>query len=1383
MKRLLVVTLGLLGAIGATQAKVPVTRVATTHPAETAVATAGTSGVLYAQIGTPVTNCIIPTFPQCSVNSQAYETALDQYDDQAADDFVVPSGQIWSITGVDVVGDYVDGRPAYFNVYFYLDAGGLPGTLAGSRLAQSYTGGAQSGTLHSITLTAPANLAAGTYWLSVQARHDGGSAAIWGQTPYPWSWENASSGINGLAVWRNQGGGVYYNPDSQWVDAGNVSGASEDLRFRLNGTAVSGTAPGLAQAFAPASVAINTPSTLTITLTNGNTTAATLTADMVETLAAGLSIAAVPNAATTCGGGAGVGAARNSVTLGSGAVIPASASCTVRVDVSSPAAVVFANSIPIGALKTDAGVNAASADATLTVTGGGGGAAPTIGLAFATTTVTAPYAPSRMTITLSNSNATENALTADMVNAFPPNPVANLIVAAQPNAATTCAGGDGVATAISSVTLGIGAVIPAAGSCTVSVDVTSAQTGINPNTIPAGTLQTNTGSNAASADAMLIVTNSGGGGSFPQDENFDAVTVPALPAGWLTTATGAGLPWVTRADSFGFSAFDTAPNSAYLPDINGAGERILTMPSFTPPGPVTLSFRNQFYLADGDDGGVLEISINGSAFQDVIAAGGSFVSGGYNRLMAAGPIGGRRAWTGISIVQPLPIVGGADTFLATVVNLPRAVIGQPIVLRFRASADSNAYIGPCPAEIADCGGWWIDTLHMFFDTLPGVGERFSPASVAASTDSTITITLSNPMNVDATLTANFIDSLPTGLAATAAATTCIGGAGASTNGATLTLATGAVIPAFGACRLTATVHSSSVGSYANTIGVGAIQASIGSNNTTASATLTVTAASVAVVTPATLALTVQAGTTGSAPLHIANTGAGTLDYVIGEGTSAPTQTATSYKTARSSPEVLGQLVQYGPGVLMQSPHAGNPAMGSNVALRFGDVSQMADNSPGDTGLACGRLNQAGPPNATGDNSWWRRFYFNEHPEVGASARVGSVTVSSGSFSSGSPNGTGTANLPITINLYTIPHGTPVDTIPTAALTPIGSGTGTISSGLLSVTIPVTGIVADTLGTDLVIEYHTDGNAYGNGLFIPGANANPETHPTFLSSTTCGIAEPKRVVNFAGGANFHLTMIVGLNDGTAPSTCTNPADISWLSETPNRGAVTAGAQTDITINANTNALTAGVYMANVCIGTDDPAHPLFAVPVSLTVTEARTCHTTDALFCDGFDGLTSGVRIFTDRSTFLAALAPGWYENPFDDVVAGILPWLGYAQAPWAYTILPTGPGHSSGGTVTPPTLYNLSGVVGVDPSDAIFVISTGNQATAIGGNFYSGQPVGSPVVLTLNDGTVLTFVSQGPGDFRGVISSTPITTLSVSVINNALYESPHMDNLIIGTGQ
>lgn len=130
-------------------------------------------------------------------------------------------------------------------------------------------------------------------------------------------------------------------------------------------------APTLAKAFTPDTVTAGTTSTLTITLGNGNAVPATLSAALTDTFPTGLVIAATPAASTTCGGTLSAVAGSGSISLGSGAVIPASGSCQVQVDVSAATAGSYVNTLAAGALQTDLGASATAATATLTVTDGG----------------------------------------------------------------------------------------------------------------------------------------------------------------------------------------------------------------------------------------------------------------------------------------------------------------------------------------------------------------------------------------------------------------------------------------------------------------------------------------------------------------------------------------------------------------------------------------------------------------------------------------------------------------------------------------------------------------------------------------------------------------------------------------------------------------------------------------------------------------------------------------------------------------------------------------------------------------------------------------------------------------------------------------------------
>jgi hypothetical protein len=125
-----------------------------------------------------------------------------------------------------------------------------------------------------------------------------------------------------------------------------------------------------------------------------------------------------------------------------------------------------------------------------------------------------------------------------------------------------------------------------------------------------------------------------------------------------------------------------------------------------------VSFRNNYNLEGTFDGGVLEISINGGAFADIVTAGGSFVTGGYVGTVSSSfgnPLGGRSTWTGSS--------GG---YITTTANQPAAAQGQNIQLRWRMGSD-NSTAGT---------GWFVDTilLNLALDPCPAAPTLSSVAS-------------------------------------------------------------------------------------------------------------------------------------------------------------------------------------------------------------------------------------------------------------------------------------------------------------------------------------------------------------------------------------------------------------------------------------------------------------------------------------------------------------------------------------------------------------------------------------------------------------------------------------------------------------------------------
>ena len=190
----------------------------TPTPTPTATPTATPALVLYDQLNNPGSfSAGSQEFPDFPTNT-----------DFTADDFVVPSGQTWNITEVDAQGAYFNGPgPAdNFNVFFYQNNSSLPGTQVYSATAQSYVNNAG---VFQVTLTAPAVLPPGTYWVSVQAHMSFSTNGQWG-------WANRTVQANSPAAWQNPGGG--FGVCQTWGVRGTCVGepTAPDQMFRLMGT-------------------------------------------------------------------------------------------------------------------------------------------------------------------------------------------------------------------------------------------------------------------------------------------------------------------------------------------------------------------------------------------------------------------------------------------------------------------------------------------------------------------------------------------------------------------------------------------------------------------------------------------------------------------------------------------------------------------------------------------------------------------------------------------------------------------------------------------------------------------------------------------------------------------------------------------------------------------------------------------------------------------------------------------------------------------------------------------------------------------------------------------------------------------------------------------
>lgn len=298
------------------------------------------------------------------------------------------------------------------------------------------------------------------------------------------------------------------------IPAGGVS----SVEGPSNSAAISDNIPvqtgaQIVKAFAPATVQLGATSTLTLSLRNYNTTPI-IGASLVDTMPAGITV--IGPVATTCAGGiAAFTASEVSVT---GATIPAAANavgsnfgvCTLTARVTGDLAGSLLNSIPAGSLN---GIGYAATSGTLAVV-------DSVSMSKAFSPSTRPQGTSTvLTITFVNASGVPATITSFSDNLGSMGGTLGTIT----GTSTTCAGGvPSVAGLVVSMNSGT---IPAAGSCTLSVNLTlaaNASTGNRTNTIPAGTLQTSIGTYALPVTAVLNVARTA---------TLDKLYTPATIAG------------------------------------------------------------------------------------------------------------------------------------------------------------------------------------------------------------------------------------------------------------------------------------------------------------------------------------------------------------------------------------------------------------------------------------------------------------------------------------------------------------------------------------------------------------------------------------------------------------------------------------------------------------------------------------------------------------------------------------------------------------------------------------------------------------------------------------------------------------------------------------
>jgi hypothetical protein len=161
--------------------------------------------------------------------------------------------------------------------------------------------------------------------------------------------------------------------------------------------------------------------------------------------------------------------------------------------------------------------------------------------------------------------------------------------------------------------------------------------------------------------------------------------------GWIVSRASGSTNWVQVSTSS-----HSPTHSWYAADLGAINDLYLRSPLINVGAGDVLSFWHSYSMESGFDGGVVEISTNGTAWLDL---GSASTQNGYVSTISTSygnPIGGRRAFTGSS--------GG---YVQTTIPLT-AYAGQSIYLRFRAASDSSY----------GSTGWWVDDVAIGHQWMP-----------------------------------------------------------------------------------------------------------------------------------------------------------------------------------------------------------------------------------------------------------------------------------------------------------------------------------------------------------------------------------------------------------------------------------------------------------------------------------------------------------------------------------------------------------------------------------------------------------------------------------------------------------------------------------------
>jgi uncharacterized repeat protein (TIGR01451 family) len=646
------------------------------------------------------------------------------------------------------------------------------------------------------------------------------------------------------------------------------NGSNSPQTLALSGTGVSPVPPSIAKSFSPTTVAVNTPSTVTFSITNGGGGA--IDASFTDSLPSGLVVATTPGVTNACGGTVTATAAASSISFTNATF--AVGTCAITVNVQSATDGVYSNSVTID--STAAG-NGNTSSVNLTVIN-----PPTIAKAFGAATIPLNGTTS-LTFTVSNSNTSLSANGIAFTDTLP----AGLVSATPTGLASTCTGSATATNGSSSVAL-TGSSLAGGASCTVSLNVTGTTVGAKNNSVQVSSTNAGTGN---TSNASVTVT-----GPPVIIKAFGAATIPLNGATSLSFTiqnnnTTQSLSGVAFADTLPAGLAISTPNgltgtcgSGTITATQGAG--VISLSGGTLAASSSCNFAvnvtgvsagaqnntsGAVTSTEGGTGGTASASVAvvappsiGKAFNPTtIALNGTTTL----TFTVSNPVANTVAESGVAFSDTLPTglvvatpngltnnCGGTATATAgsTSISLTGGGLGVPsgvcTVHVNVTGTTSGAYTNTSGAVSSTNGGTGNTASANLTVTIPpAITKAFGASTIALNATTSLTFTVTNPNAGVAFTGVAFTDNFPAGLVVATPnnlSSTC-GGTSTAVAGSSQASLTGGTLVVSGSCTVSLNVQGTTAGAKNNSVQVSSVE---GGTGNTSNASLTVTAPAVIV---------------------------------------------------------------------------------------------------------------------------------------------------------------------------------------------------------------------------------------------------------------------------------------------------------------------------------------------------------------------------------------------------------------------------------------------------------------------------------------------------------------------------------------------------------